>query len=162
MNEDMYDDMALEQAAKDRFGLACEVDTVIVRNADVGKAAKATVFLTRKKQLLCYVYGPSKLLLGDVKKIAARMGLRIELFMPPKGHPHYFDDIAERKFRETFPGRSNPNDQDLMYYRTLAPYSPALLIVEEIRDGMIYQADSDARSGWRPAAKFTYRRIRTS
>lgn len=162
MNEEMYDDLALERAAKEQFGLSFEINNVILRNADVGQAAKATVFLTKKKQLFCYVHGPARLLLGDVKKIATRMGLKIELFVPPRGQPNYFDDIAVQKFREVFPGRSNPRDEDLIFYRTLAPYSPALLIVGEVKDGVIYQADSDARSGWRPAVKFAYRRIRTS
>lgn len=162
MNDDMYDDMALEQSAKDKFGMVFEIDKVIVRNVDVGKAAKATVFLTKKKQLLCYIHGPAKLLFADVKKIAGRMGLKVEFYMPPKGRPNYFDEIGEVKFRQVFPGRRNPTDTDLIFYRTLAPYSPALLHIEEIKDGTIYQADTDARSGWRPAAKFTYRRIKTS
>ena len=35
-------------------------------------------------------------------------------------------------------------------------------LIEEVRDGTLYQADHDARGGWRPATKFTYRRIKTS
>lgn len=162
MNGDMYDDLAIERSAKELFGMVFEVEKVIVRNIDVGKAAQATVLLTKKKQLLCYIHGPAKLLLADVKKIASRMGLKVELYMPPKGRPHYFDEVGERKFREVFPGRARVSAEDLVFYRTLSPYSPALLLVEEVKDGTIYRADSDARSGWRPATKFAYRRIKTS
>lgn len=162
MTTDLYDDMGLERTAKELFEMAFDIDKVIVRDADVGKAAKATVLLTKKKQLLCYIHGPAKLQLADVKKIAARMGLKVELYMPPKGQPNYFDDIGAQRFRDVFPGHSQPTNDDLIYYRTLAPYSPALLHISEIKDGMIYQADSDARSGWRPATKFSYRRIKTS
>lgn len=162
MNNDAYDDLAIEQAAKDLFGMNVEVAKVIVRDIAIGKSAKATVFLTKKKQLLCYVYGPTKLTLADVKKAISRMGLRAELYIPPKGQPHYFDDIGREKFREVFPGRHDINDNDIVFYRTLAPYSPALVLVGEVRDGHIYQADSDAHSGWRVAAKFAYRRIKTS
>jgi len=158
----MYDDLALERSAKELFGMTFEVSKVIVRNANVGGAAQATVFLTKKKQLLCYIHGPAKLLLADVKKIASRMGFKVELYMPPKGRPHYFDEVGERKFRDVFPGRAHVSASDLVFYRTLAPYSPALLLISEVKDGTIYQADSDARSGWRPAAKFAYRRIKTS
>lgn len=162
MNGDMYDDLALERSAKELFGMTFEVDKVIVRNVDVGKAAQATVFLTKKKQLLCYIHGPAKLLLADVKKIASRMGLKVELYLPPKGRPHYFDEVGEQKFRDVFPGRAHLQPSDLVFYRTLAPYSPALLLIEEVKNGTMYRADSDARSGWRPVAKFAYRRIKTS
>ncbi len=162
MNDSIYDDLALERQAKELFGLQLEVDQVILRDANVGNSAKATVYLTKKKQLVCYIYGPARLLLGDVKKIATRMGLKVEMFVPPKGQPVYFDLIGRAKFHEVFPGRNVVNESDLTYYRTLAPYCPALLLVNEVKDGHIYQADSDAHSGWRVGVKFAYRRIKTS
>ncbi len=162
MNGDIYDDLALEREAKERFGMALEVDKVIVRNVDVGRGAKATVYLTKKKQLIGYIHGPARLLLSDVKKIASRMGLKVEMYMPPKNQPNYFDEIGREKFRGVFPGRGSITDSDIVFYRTLAPYSPALLLISEVKDGNIYQADSDARGGWRVSAKFAYRRIKTS
>lgn len=161
-NGDIYDDFAIERLAKEQFGLVFEIDKVIVRSVDAGKGAKATVFLTTKKQLYCYVYGPTKLLLSDVKKIASRMGLNIELYFPPKGRSSYFDDIGRQKFKEVFPGRTATSEQDIVFYRTLAPYNPAMLLISEVKDGVIYQSDADSRSGWRQAAKFAYRRIKTS
>ena len=104
---DIYDVFAIARLAKEQFGLDIDIDTVLVRNAEVGRSARATVFLTTKKQLYCYVYGPTKLLLSDVKKIAVRMGLKVELFLPPKGRPNYFDEIGKQKFRDVFPGRSH-------------------------------------------------------
>lgn len=162
MNADIYDDLALEREAKEKFGLAIEVDQVVLRDADVGKGAKATVYLTKKKQLVCYVHGPARLLLSDVTKIAARMGLKVETYLPPKGQPNYFEDIGRAKFRDVFPGRNAVKDTDILFYRTLARYNPALLLISEVKDGHIYQADSDARSGWRVGVKFAYRRIKTS
>jgi hypothetical protein len=35
-------------------------------------------------------------------------------------------------------------------------------LISEVKDGEVYQFDSDAIGNWRLAAKFTYRRIRTS
>ncbi len=162
MNGDIFDDFALEREARDRFGVPLEVDTVIVRNADVSKSARATVYLTKKKQLMCFIHGPSRLLYSDVKKIVARMGLKAETYFPPKGRPHYFEDFGREKFREVFPGRDHVTDADLVFYRTLAPYCPALIQIHEVKDGTIYQADHDAHGGWRPSVKFTYRRIMTS
>ena len=126
------------------------------------QSATATLLLTSKKQLLLYVTGTSKLLLADVKKIVSRMGLTAELYLPPKGQAHYFDDIGREKFKKVFPGRSNPSALDLHYYRTLAPYNPALVQISEIKTGEIKQFDTDAKGEWRVVARFAYRRIKTS
>lgn len=161
-SSDMLDDFALEKLAREQFGAELDVDTVILRRASVGGGVYATVFLTSKKQLCCYISGPARLLLSDIKKVIARMGLKAELYYPPKGRPQYFDEVARDKFRDVFPGRRDVHDEDLVFYRTLAPYCPALVQISEVRDGTIYCADHDARTGWRPAVKFAYRRIRTS
>ncbi|MFI5212657.1 MAG: hypothetical protein ACHQTE_01725 [Candidatus Saccharimonadales bacterium] len=162
MNDEIYDDMALEAIAKDQFGMDIDISQVIVRQVEVSRTATATVFLTKKKQLLVYVSGHSKLLLSDIKKILARMGLKAELYLPPKGQPDYFDKIGREKFAAVFPGRGHISDDDIIFYRTLAPYNPALVMISEIKDGHIYQYDSDTSGGWRVAAKFAYRRIKTS
>lgn len=158
----MYDDMAIEQNAKKYFGIRFDIDHVVLRDAPVGRMVKASVVLTTKKQLYVYIDGQTRLTLGDVKKIITRMGLVAELFLPPKGQPQYFDDVGREKFREVFPGRSHPTPDDLRYYRTLAPYQPALVQVLEVKDGEIFQFDADATGGWRVAVKFAYRRIKTS
>lgn len=161
-NQAMLDDMALEKAAKEQFGVILDVDSVIVRHIDVGQSAYATLFLSSRKQLYCYIDGPARLLFSDVKKIASRIGIRPELYFPPKGQPSYFDEIGRSRFREVFPGRKDISEDDLVFYRTLAPYCPALLLVKEIKNGVINCADHDAHGGWRAVTKFTYRRIKTS
>jgi hypothetical protein len=162
MNDDIYDDLALEHIAKDTFGLKVEIDKVIVRQIPVSHTAEATVFLTTKKQLFVYVTARSKMVLSDVKKVVTRMGLKPELYLPPRGEVDYFDEVGRRKFKEVFPARSNPSAQDIIFYRTLAPYNPALVQIHEVTNGEIKQFDTDASSGWRVAAKFAYRRIKTS
>lgn len=159
---DIYDDFALEQSCKEKFGVIFDIDKVIMRSAPVGKSARATVLLTKKKQLYCYIDGPTKLVLSDVMKIVGRIGLKAETYFPPKGSPHYFDEIGREKFRTVFPGRKDVHESDIVFYRTLAPYTPALIAISEVKDGTLYQADSDSRHGWRPSKKFAYRRIKTS
>lgn len=162
MADQLYDELALERNIRDRFGLGLDVHRVIADSIPVSHTATATIFLTEKKQLYAYIHAESKLLLSDIKKLVARMGLRAELYVPPKGQPQYFDDIGRQKFTEVFPGRSQVSRDDIAFYRTLAPYNPALVQIQEIKTGEIFQFDSDARSGWRVAAKFAYRRIKTS
>lgn len=162
MTDEIYDDLALERLAKERFGLAVDISQVIVRGVDVSRTASATVFLTTKKQLFVYISGRSKLLLGDIHKIVVRMGLKPELFLPPVGQPDYFDTIGREKFKQVFPGRTHVKDDELRFYRTLAPYNPAMVLISEVKTGEIFRFDSDAKSGWRLAVRFAYRRIKTS
>lgn len=162
MNSAIYDDLALERLVKEKFGMSVEIESVILRQSDVSRTAKATVFLTKKRQLMLYINATSPLLLADVKKLVSRMGLKAEQYMPPRNQPHYFDDIGRSKFLEVFPGRSRISRDDIQFYRTLAPYNPALVMISEVKNGEIYQFDADSRGGWRVGAKFAYRRIRTS
>ena len=162
MTDDIYSDMALEQVCKDRFGLDVDIAQVILREVEVSRTATATDFLSKKKQLLVFVQGQSRLLLSDIKKIITRMGFRAELYLPPKGRPDYFDEIGREKFRQVFPGRGSVTDRDIIFYRTLAPYNPALVLISEVKNGEIFCYDSDAHGSWRIAAKFAYRRIKTS
>jgi hypothetical protein len=158
----MYDELAVERAIKESFGVDADIRQVIVFRVPVSYTAEATLFLTTKKQLFLYITGKSKLLLGDVKKIISRMGLKAELYLPPKGQPHYFDEVGRSKFHEVFPGRKHVSDEDIIFYRTLATYNPALVLISEVKNGEIYQFDSDATTNWRVGAKFAYRRIKTS
>jgi len=162
MNDQVYHDFALEKIIKVKFGVNAEIDTVIARNFPVSRTAEATLFLTKKKQLFLYIDSQSKLLLSDVQKIVSRVGLKAELYLPPKNRPNYFDEIGTQKFREIFPGRGHINQEDIAFYRTLTPYSPALILITEVKNGTIYQYDSDSSGLWRINAKFTYRRIKTS
>jgi len=162
MNDTIYDDLALEQIAKTQFGLAIDIDKVIVRQVPVSRTAAATVFLTSKKHLFVYISAQSNVTLGDIKKMVVRMGLKAELYVPPKEKPNYFDDVGREHVRAVFPGRGHILPGDLVYYRTLAPYNPALVQISEVIDGEIRQFDTDAHSNWRQAAKFAYRRIKTS
>lgn len=162
MNDQLYDDVALERQIAAQFGVNAEVESVIARRIPVGRSVEATLFLSNKKQLYLYVDGEARLYLSDVKKIVTRVGLHAEMYMPPKGRPHYFDEIGTAKFEEMFPGRKVTSEEDIAFYKTLAPYSPALVLIREVKNGIIYQYDSDATGGWRPHTKFSYRRIMTS
>lgn len=163
MNADIYDDLALEEIAREQFGKQLDVKQVIVRDVPTSHTTKASVFLTTKNQLYVLITGRAPLTLGDVRKMIKRMGLVAEAYLPPRHEPNYFDKIAEAKFKETFPGRAVTSDQeDLRFYRMLVPYNPALALIAEVSDGTINQFDSNDSSGWRVAAKLTYRRIKTS
>lgn len=162
MTDKANDELALQRVIRDYFGVDFDIGQVIVFQAPVSQTSEATLFLTSKKQLYLYISGQSKLQLGDIQKIISRMSLKAELCIPPKGRPHYFEEIGRKKFYEVFPGRKHNSDEDIIFYRTLAPYNPALILISEVKGGHVYRFDSDAATNWRIAAKFTYRRIKTS
>ncbi len=162
MNDYVVREVEIEKTVKDHFSVELDIEAMIVADVPVGPTSVASLFLTRKKQLYLFVDSKSPLTLGEVRKIVGRMGLKAETYLPPRDQPDYFDEIGRAKFQEVFPGKKVTNAQDIAYYRTLAPYRPALVLISEVTDGAVYQHDADAATGWRPSTKFTYRRIRTS
>lgn len=159
---EVYDDLNLEKVLKAQFHVNMEIDSVIARKFPVSRSGYGTLFLNDKRQLFLYIENQGRMTLNEVKKIVSRVGLKAGQFLPPKGQSDYFDEIGRQKFREVFPGRGYVSEMDISYYRTLAPYNPALIAITEVKDGVVRQYDPDARDDWRPIAQLTYRRIRTS
>ena len=143
----MHDERALAALIDDQFRLTVEIQSVVLPMSDVSRTAQAMVVLDRTGELLAYITARAIMTLGDVKRLVRRMGLRPERFVPPKHQPNYFDDIATEKFQD-----------DLIYYRTLVPYNPALVVISEVKRGEIYQLDPDARGGYRVGARLHYKR----
>lgn len=162
MNDDIFAEVELEKKIAATFSIDVDIDSVIAFRVPISRTGEATLFLTSKKHLYLYIDSQPVLTLGDVRKIVGKMGLKAESYVPPAGRPRYFDEVGTARFQEVFPGRRVATDADIAYYRTLAPYRPALVLISEVLDGTVYQYDADARTGWRPSTKFTYRRIRTS
>lgn len=162
MTNQIYDDMALEQIAKEKFGFDIDIRQTIAANIPISHTGTASVFMTTKKHLFVYISAQSKLTLADITKIVSRMGLKAELYVPPRGQLDYFGEIGRAKFRQVYPGRTNITEDDIRFYKTLAPYNPALVQIKEVKDGEIKQFDTDASGGWRTSVKFAYRRISTS
>lgn len=162
MSDKMYEELAIERRIKEHFGVDVNLYKSIVFKAPISHTGEATLFLNDKKQLYLFISGQSRFLLSDIKKIVSHMGLKADIYFPPKGKPNYFDEVGIEKFHSVFPGRSHVSEEDIIFYRTLAPYNPALVLISEVKDGHVYQYDVDASNDWRLAAKFAYRRIKTS
>lgn len=158
MKSETQEELSIRQAVKNYFGVDTDYRKLILYRVPAGRSAVASLFLTNKKQLFVYIESNLKVTLGDVKKIVSRMGLKSELYIPPRGRPKYFEDIANKKFHEVFPGRKSIGDEDLSFYRTLALYNPALVLISEVRDGEVKQYDTSVRGNWRVAARIVYKR----
>lgn len=162
MRDEIFDDMALEEVAKDKFGVSFDISKVIVRNIPTSHTTKASVFLTTKNQLYAFIHGRAALTLGDIRKIVKRMGLSAEAYLPPAHQPSYFNDVARERFKTVYPGRHDISDADLRYYRLSSPYNPALILLDGIVEGTIKQFDASDTSNWRTATKFQYKKISTN
>lgn len=160
MNEPLYREVTIERAINAGFGLNLTIQQMICDDMPVSRTAHAQIFLTPDKKLFVYIEAKSNLNLGDIKKLASKIGLLVDKYIPYKNQPDYFESEALKRFRTVFPGRSNISDSDLAYYRTLVPYHPALLLVSEIKEGIINQYDPDTNSNWRVCKKFAYKRLK--
>ena len=156
------DTASLKKYVWTMFGLQAEIQTIIANKIPVGPSSIATVFLSTRGALYIFIATRGEQTLGDVKKILSRMNLRAENFLPPRADKNYFNESARAKFVKVFPGRKNVGEKDLLFYRTLVPYNPALVQISSVEGGVIKQYDTDAVGHWRNSVKFAYRKIITS
>jgi hypothetical protein len=159
MNEQLTSKLAVEAIVKDRFGLQLSVKQLVTDDIPVSHTAVASVFLTPKHQLFALLHAKGTLTLGDVEKMAKKMGLVVDEYLPPHHDNGYFNDRARDRFKEIFPGRHTIDETELRFYRKLVPYNPALLRIGAVKDGLIRQFDAHDSSEWRVAAKFAYKQI---
>lgn len=155
----MYDELAVERKIQEHFGLTLDIHKMIAFEAPASPTLRTTLFMTKKKQLYAYIEGRSTANLGDIRKVVSNMGMVADAYLPPAGNADYFDNIATKHFQKTFPGRRPSNSSDLRYYRTLATYLPALVLIKEIKDGIIFRYDLDSSTKWRPLTRLSYKKI---
>lgn len=158
MNDALLDDLAIEKTCKEQFDRTVDVAEVIIRGLPAGVATRATLFVTTKGQVFLLVVSQSSLVLDDVRKIVHRMQCEAEVFVPPHGETDYFDRIGRTKFKTMFPGKHIAGEEDLRYYKNLAPYNPALVLLSRVK-GEIRGFEVESKT-WRRARDYTYSKIK--
>jgi hypothetical protein len=161
MTDEIYNDMAMEKAILSTFRKKLDIKQIVVSGVPTSRTSEATLFLTENNQVYLYVRAEASMILDDVRKITHRMGLEAEEFCPPGGDKHYFDDVGAVKFKSVFPGRSAATENDIRFYKLLAPYNPALVKILAVKTGEIKQYDVDSGQ-WRHAARYSYRKVKPS
>ena len=159
MLDEIFDDNSIENVAEKEFKQKLEIRQVIARGIPTGRAAKATVFIAKNNNLYVYITAEAPMVLDDVRKMIGRMGMVADKYIPPRADEGYFDAVALERFKGVFPGRSAVSKEDLIFYRQLAPYNPALVKIKEVKTGEIKQFESDGAI-WRTAAKFSFRKVK--
>ena len=157
MNDNLYSDIALEETMSQQFHKKVDITRMIVRNVQVGVTAFASIFRVKGGTMYALIRTPNPQTVGDVRRIAREMGIEFTDMVPPAGVQEYFDMHATRRFKEVYPGRHAISEDDLRYYMTLVPYSPALLKVSRIK-GEINEFDPQTRS-WHVVKQISYSHI---
>lgn len=151
--------LEIENHVKTHFGLALELKELIADQIAVSRSAEMTVFLASDDKLYALVLAKSRLVLDDVNKMLSRAGIVPNCYFPPAGRSDYFYEIALSQFKRVYPGRPLLNERDLDFYKTLAPYNPALAQVRQIKNGRIKTFDADVKGSWRTCCKYYYSKI---
>lgn len=159
MNNESFTAEAITRACKDRFGISVDAADVVAGGFSVGQSSQAAVFKTSTGQVFLFVLSRGTQLLADVQKIVLRTECEAETYYPPNGEKEYFDRIAREKFKALFPGKRIVGEDDLRYYRGLAPYNPALVRLNKVK-GEIRAYDEHLKS-WRKVKDFHYSKIAT-
>jgi hypothetical protein len=102
MNEPLYREVTIEREIKAGFGIDLSIQQMICDSMPISRTANAHIFLTPDKLLYVYIEAKSNLNLGDVKKLALKMGLVVDKFLPYKNQPDYFEAEALKRFRQVF------------------------------------------------------------
>ncbi|HEX6461929.1 MAG TPA: hypothetical protein VFZ58_01505 [Candidatus Saccharimonadales bacterium] len=160
MNSDFFTDLAVEASVRENFNRRIDITKMIVRDIQVGPASHASIFKIKGGGVYALIRSASEMTLGDVMKMARKMGIEAEECIPPAGVASYFDDKAIEKFKQVFPGKHiTNNSEDLRYYRTLVPYTPALLSVARI-GGELLEFKPQTRE-WQVIKRLSYAKIDT-
>ena len=160
MNDDIFGDIAIEKAVQEKFGLSIDIAEVIVRSVPVGITAQGTLFKTTASQIMLYVASQAAQVLDDVQKIVTRMNLEAEQFVPPHSEVDYFNRVGGEKFKAMFPGKRITSDEDLRYYKNIAPYNPALVKISKVK-GEVKAYDPQSRT-WHKVKDYSYSKIKAN
>jgi len=158
MNQNIFDDMALQKAIKQQFDTNLDVAEVVARAVPVGMAADATVFKTGNGHIFVYIAAQGSQVLDDMRKMVRAMQCEPAVTYPPHGDADYFDRIAREKFKIMFPGKHITGEDDLRYYKSITPYNPALFRLARVA-GEIRGYDRQSKV-WRKVRDYSYSTIR--
>lgn len=160
MNDAIYDDIAIERACEQQFGLKVTIAEVIARDVACGVAARATLFRAGQNAHFLYITSPTSQLLADAMKIVRNMNMVAEEFLPPHGDDEYFVRYGTERFKQMFPGKHITSREDTRYYETLANYNPALVRIAKVK-GSIHGYVIASRQ-WRKVQDYAYVKMKVS
>lgn len=147
----------LQQICQAEFGVDFTIQRIIADNLPSSKGSSTTIFETTSYEVYAYCQSDTLLTLRDIKHILRHVGVTSAEYIAPAHQPRYFTHFGIKAFNAAFPGRMLHADDDITFYESLAPYTPALAKVSEIA-GELHQYDQ-ALNTWHTAIEHSYKRI---
>lgn len=142
---------------RDNFMLPLSVDNFIGDDIQTGIDSYARIFLADDNIYAMFLDYNGGQTLGDVGYRMRRMGIVAKKFLPPLADFQYFDRQAVAHYRKNYPSKSKLDKGSLTFYRTYALYSPGLVRIAAVPQGINrYMGES---SNWCKALDFSYRKI---
>lgn len=140
------------------FGVDADIKRVIATDVTTGKGSFTSVFETSDHTIYALCTSKQSLTLSDVRKIIHGMGMEADAYLPPASNKSYFEDYGRKAFALAYPARKIYSNREIAYYKTMAPYCPALVRISKI-NGEIREYLS-ALQRWQKALGYSYRRIK--
>jgi hypothetical protein len=148
----------LERICRDSFATDLAIKNILISNLSTGRGSRTTVFEADRHALYALCVGSQPLVLADIVRIITSTGIEAEDYVPPAGDRDYFKAFGRQAFLDMYPGRKAASDQEMEFYQTLAPYSPALVRIAKVR-GEIREYAPSMRE-WQLAKAFSYAKVR--
>jgi len=123
---------AIEKICLVSFCFQVNVSKIIINMVPVDNDTFTTIFMNNKNEIFALCTSSKNLTLSDIKDVNRKMGIKAEHFFPPFGNEMYFLNYAKESFKAVFPGRKQISEQDLSFYKSFSPYSPALMKISKI------------------------------
>lgn len=148
----------LEATCQVYFGTSFHIQRIVASEVPTGTSSRSTVFETTKGDTYALCMADAPLTLGEVKQLIRGMGMKAETFLPPFNKPDYFAQYGRDAFLAAFPGRRLTSDDDISFYMSLAPYSPALVKVAQVERELRQYVPIVNR--WHKFVDYSYNRIK--
>lgn len=158
---DLYQEVTelidLESTCRAHFGTTFHVKRIVAQSIPTGKTSSTTVFETKAHERYALCVSDVPLTLKDVQRIMRGMGIEAASFLPPAFDPNYFVNYARGAFLAAYPGRKLTANDDISYYQSLAPYTPALVKIAQVKDGL--RQFVPVVNQWHKAMDYSYSHI---
>lgn len=163
MAEYNYDSMRrreCEELIPRLFHVHLPVKRFVCDDIETGSNSYAVLFESGKDLYALLVDKQDRQTFADVRRMTKRMGLRVDRFFPPGADPRYFFEEGVKLYQQAYPAKKQWSKDDIPFYASQAVYSPALVRVTVVDDGL-YRYSTNGGS-WQRAFDFTFRKVRVS
>lgn len=147
----------LEGTCRAHFDAPLRIARIVAENIPTGKSSCTSVFETKNHEVYALITSDTPLVLADIKRIARGVGIEAAAYVPPAFDSNYFLNYGRDGFLAAYPGRKLTATDDISYYESLAPYTPALIKVASVKTELRQYVP--VINQWRKVVDYSYSHI---